>query len=209
MHKLIAFLTLVLAFVSGCSAGPETSESYGEQDQLICTAQPIASGWAGCVAPQCSRSDTAISGIRGASSNYELFEVYRNGAWQPAVDFDPTYNGGQTLGPTGLHFIGSIGGPGYPTIQKLVFTPTTYWCGTTSCPGTKITAGGATPGAFPQGNEIAIHGGWVTCQSPPCAWDVGASLMKVAAVSGTSRFTLRGNNAGSIKEFAIANACSP
>jgi hypothetical protein len=215
MKKLTPLLlTLLLALAAfGCSAASETPEEYGEQAQLLCTAPPSATGSSGtaCDTLSCQRAAFSITGVRGSIADRQRFEVYWNGAWRSAVDFDPNSTG-STLGPTGVEIIGSIGGAGYPPIAKLIFTDMNYWSG----PGTKVTAQGTFYGAFPIGNEIAIHGGQVTCASPPCEIDfntgstIGKKLTKMQGLNTSpGLFRVSGySGAGYVaEEFTLANGC--
>lgn len=108
--NLFGLLVLfIAALFVGCSAAPE-GELAGEQELALCTAQPVASGSAGCVPGTSCPSPPSITGIRASSTGRGL-EVYYNGAWQLAVDF----------GGAGIDcvFAGSWGGPGSPAVLRV------------------------------------------------------------------------------------------
>lgn len=211
MKKLVTlfmFTMLAALCAMGCSAGTDEAEVYGEQAQLLCTAAPSATGSAGCTAGKACGTVHSITGIRWDTSQQDRFQVYRNGAWVHALDF-----GDQAV--TGISIVGSIGGPGYPPITKVLFTPTTYWCGMTGCPGTQVTVQSYSNPEMYYNQEIAIHGGWVTCQTPPCVVDFGSAnslgkkFTRIYATGNDGHFKLEGVGQPGIvsKEFALVNSC--
>lgn len=226
MKRLVTMLLLMMCalcvFACSVETADEGDKDFGEHQQLLCTAEPIAFGSAGCTAGKQCGTVHSITGIRGKSTNYERFQLYRNGAWEDATDFDQTSWGGPSVGPTGLMIVGEIGGAGYPPITKVIFTNETYWCTLPNgqpggCPGTSIRAESFSNPEMFYDETVAIHGGWVTCQQPPCNVDFGSTnslgkkFTRMAATGNGGHFKLSGVGSPGVveKEFAIDNSCTP